>query len=80
MIPLKFTSNGDRVKIIKINGGNSFKRKLSEMGLYIGSDCKIINNIIKGPIIIEKENYRIGIGFNMSLRIFVKIIEKGENL
>ncbi len=75
MIPLTFVNPGEKFKIINIYGGRGIMRRLFEMGIGPDSICKVISNPGRGPIVIEKDGMRIGIGYGMAKRIFVKILK-----
>lgn len=44
---------GNIVQIEDVNCGNDFKRRLGELGLFVGSKIKIIKNDNFGPLIIK---------------------------
>jgi len=77
MIPLSIVNTGEKFKIIKIYGGRGVMRKLFDIGINSNSLCKVISNPGKGPVIIEKDGIRIGIGYGMAKRIFVQLYNEG---
>jgi len=73
MIPLSMVNPGKRVQIIEIKGGRGIVSKLSNMGFYPGTIIEVISNR-NGPLIVAKENMRLGLGFGMAHRILVRIL------
>jgi ferrous iron transport protein A len=72
MIPLLYSRSGEVVKVTKLAGGRNFIDKLASMGIYIGTELKIVKDGKNGPLIIAVGNTRIGLGQGMARRIFVK--------
>jgi Fe2+ transport system protein FeoA len=69
MVPLSFAGIGEYT-IKSVRGGRGMRRRLISMGINEGDKIRIIKPA-PGPIIIAKNNIRIGIGFGMAKRIFV---------
>jgi len=78
MIPLSAVNTGEEFKIIKIYGGRGIMKKFFDMGINPNSLCKVISNPGKGPVIIEKDGIRVGIGYGMAKKIFVQIYNEGD--
>lgn len=69
--------NGGSAKVIELQGGHHFVRKLYAMGIV--PDTIIIKksaSLMKGPIVIEKDNMQFAIGYRMAQGIIVEPIEK----
>lgn len=71
MIPLSFLKEGEKVKILEIQGGRGLLQKTLDLGLILNSVWEVVNNTGIGPIIIKKDELKIGIGYGMAKRIFV---------
>jgi len=69
MMPILFAKVGD-YKIASIKGGRRFRERLLSMGIKEGDQIRVIKQS-PGPIIIAKNNMRIGIGIGMANKIYV---------
>ena len=72
MCPLSMVENGREVEVLDIRGGFGLCQRLSRMGIYPGTRIKILNNGCPGPVIIAVGEKRLGLGFGMAHRIFVR--------
>ena len=64
-----------RAKIVNIQGGAGFYRKLSVMGIREGQIIKIISKQpFRGPITFQIRNSSITIGRGMAYKIYVEEI------
>jgi ferrous iron transport protein A len=75
LIPLSMVGNAKTVQIVNIAYGRGLRQKLLAMGVVPGSIWHIAQNAPGGPIVLQKDGIRIGIGFGMSNKIFVRIIQ-----
>lgn len=69
--------NGGSAKVIELQGGHHFVRKLYAMGIV--PDAIIIKksaSLMKGPIVIEKDNMQFAIGYKMAQGIIVEPIDE----
>jgi len=71
---------GENVEIIEIRAGMGLRNRLASMGLFRGSKIKIISNSFKGPVIVAKNGTRFGIGFGASNKIYVKTLNKTDEI
>ncbi len=69
MMPLLFAKIGD-YRIESIRGGVKFRERLLSMGIKEGDQIRVLKQS-PGPIIIAKNNIRIGIGIGMANKIYV---------
>ncbi len=69
-MPLLFASIGDEVSVVSINGAQSVKQHLSEMGFAKGSKISVIQKVSTGLIVKVKE-MRIAIDKSMASKILV---------
>ena len=68
---LKNTSNGERVKLLAVDGGCNLQCRLAGMGLVPGMDVTVISNIPGRPLIIETYGIRLTLCQKMASRIRV---------
>ena len=61
---------GDRARILSIEGGQGFRHKLLSRGVAEGCVVKVISNS-GGPVIVELNRNTIALGMGMAGRILV---------
>ena len=72
MCPLSMIEPGEKVEIAEIRAGRGLSVRLANMGFYPGVIIDVISNLKRGPLIIAKEGTRLGLGFGMASKIFVR--------
>ena len=70
-ITLFLASNGERVKIVKIEGGRQMQARLASMGITVNSCLEMINNNAAGQILVAVDGVRIALNRGMAQKIFV---------
>jgi Fe2+ transport system protein FeoA len=53
---------GDRIKILCMECGHSLQRRLTELGIFHGSDLEIIKNDNFSPVLVKIFDSRIALG------------------
>ncbi len=76
VFPLSNTRIGDRVVIRQILSGKSMKHRLSQMGLDLGSEVRVISKIESGSVIISIQDEQIGLGAGMANQVIVGLAAK----
>ena len=61
---------GDKVKIGGVDCGMNFNRRLCELGLFDGTEVKVIKNDKFGPLIIKIFDSRIALGRGQARKIY----------
>lgn len=69
MIPLSMVGRG-KVRVMSVAGGRGLLHRLMEIGVRPGDVVEVLQSG-PGPVIIAKDNLRIGIGFGMAHKILV---------
>lgn len=72
LIPISMISPGEKVRIVKIRGGQHFLRRLSRMGVRPHETVEIISNDFEGPFLLKVKEVRIALGHGMAHKIMVK--------
>ncbi|KPL14272.1 iron transporter FeoA [candidate division WOR_3 bacterium SM1_77] len=64
---------GETGKVVEVNGGHGFKKRLEAMGIRPGMKItKISGQIMRGPVIVKVGTAQIAIGFGMARRVVVE--------
>jgi Fe2+ transport system protein FeoA len=75
-INLTQLKNGKSARVIKVQGDHQFIDRLEAMGIL--PDTTIVKksaSLMKGPIVIEKGEMQLAIGYEMAQKIMVKPID-----
>ncbi len=63
---------GKEVKVVEINAGKQFNRKIEAMGLRVGVKIKKLSaQVLKGPVTIKIGSTKVAIGHGMAKKILV---------
>jgi len=62
--------SGEKVRIKRIKCGNNFARRISELGLFDGSEIEIIKNDNFCPVIIKIFDSQIALGRGEAQKIY----------
>jgi len=72
-IDLTQMKEGERGRVVDIQGGWGLLRKLEALGIRLGTEIvKVSSQLMRGPIIIRVGNTQVAIGFGMARRIIVE--------
>jgi len=75
--PLTFANYGDWVVIEQIRAGNKLRKRLGDLGLYIGMQVRIVQDDHSGPVILAvKNDSRLAVGRGMAQKILVTRAEE----
>jgi len=70
-MPLTMVSPGEKVRIEAFNSGRGIARRLTDMGLNIGTEVQVISKGSPGPFLIAVKGTRLGIGQGVAHKIMV---------
>jgi len=72
-IDLTQMKEGERGRVVDIQGGWGLLRKLEALGIRLGTEIvKVSSQLMRGPIIIRVGNTQVAISFGMARRIIVE--------
>lgn len=72
-IDLTRMRQGERGRVIDIQGGWGLLRKMETLGIKQGTEIvKVSSQLMRGPITIRVGNTQVAIGFGMARRIMVE--------
>jgi ferrous iron transport protein A len=64
-------------RVISFEGGNTFIKKLENMGIRKGVRIrKLSQQLMKGPVIVKVGRTQVGIGYGMAKKIFIEVDRK----
>lgn len=69
---LSMATEGSVVKIKDIVSGERMKKRLSELGLYEGTEVLVSKNDVCGPVILKVLDSRIVVGRGQAMKIMVE--------
>ncbi len=72
-MPLPFAPEQQILIVESIDGGQDIKRRLSEMGMYIGAEVELVQSSGAGPVMIRLGGSKIAIGRGMAQKINVTV-------
>ncbi|MBC7312782.1 MAG: ferrous iron transport protein A, partial [Rhizobium sp.] len=70
--PLAMARPGEKVRIVSLGGGRNLDRRLSDLGLAVGSAIRVVQNQMTGPMIIAVHESRVGLGMGMAQKMTVE--------
>nr|WP_320133612.1 FeoA family protein [uncultured Holophaga sp.] len=69
--PLRLSQEGDRVRIVALQGGSTFQNRMAGMGLQPGTELQILNNGQDGRVLVASGSTRLFLGGGMAQKIQV---------
>jgi len=70
--PLSEVSQGEKVVLVSLLGGQMFKSRLTDMGLNEGVMVKVMQTQRVGPCVVLVGNSRLLLGHGMAQKILVE--------
>ena len=74
MIPLSSVPSGKSIIVLSFQCGRRLAWRLFEMGILPGARYKVVSNLRWGPVILEKDGMRLGLGHGMAEKILVRVV------
>lgn len=71
MIILSSVKSGTKVKIAKIDAKKGMSGRMAAMGIIPGTEVKVMQNDMKGPIVLLVKDSKIALGRVMTDKITV---------
>ena len=68
--PISMANEGARVRIVALRGGSITDRRMTEMGLHVGADLRVLQHQGSGVIVMRGES-RFALGSGMAHRVMV---------
>jgi Fe2+ transport system protein FeoA len=73
IFPLALTAAGEKVRLERIQGGESLTHRLTALGLTPGVELSIIQDS-GGPLLISVRDSRIALGRGMAHKLLVSLV------
>lgn len=70
-MPLAMARPGELVTVIGVRAGWGLQRRLADMGLIPGTQIRVINSQMSGPVLIELRGSRVGLGRGVAQKVMV---------
>ncbi|MDW8319582.1 MAG: FeoA family protein [Anaerolineae bacterium] len=71
-IPLIQAEEGARVRVVALRGGEAFTRRLTELGLNVGSEL-IVRQRQGSALVVSRDGTRFALGAGMAQRVWVRL-------
>jgi len=71
LIPLAMVSPGELVTVVDVRAGRGLARRLAEMGLLPGTQIRVVNSQMPGPLIIDLKGSKLALGRGVARKIMV---------
>lgn len=79
MLPLTFVKTGDVAKVIKVNGKDSTKKHLADLGFVDGTLVSVISSH-NGDIILNVKDSRLAVTKDMADKIMIELTDRKDLL
>jgi len=71
LMPLSMLGTGEKAKIVDVMGGYGIRQRLAVLGLNPGMKVTMVQNAMRGPVILGVMDSRIALGRGMAQKIVV---------
>ena len=71
LMPLAMVRPGETVTVVDVRAGWGLTRRLADMGLLPGTQIRVVNGRMPGPILIDLRGSRLALGYGMAQKIMV---------
>ena len=70
-LPLALSPEGERVAVTAVIGGREMQRRMTELGILVGREVRVIRSGGCGPLVIAVGESRLALGQDVSRKILV---------
>jgi len=75
-LPLSMVSPGEKVCLVEIRSTPALHKRLSDLGLSVGTVVRVVQGSSAGPLILaSKEDSRLALGRGLAQQIMVTLTE-----
>ena len=76
--PLSMADEGAHVRIVTLRGGAGLDRRMTEMGLNVGSELTVRQRQGGGGLVVSRGETRYALGAGMAHKVMVELVGSGE--
>lgn len=69
--PLLLAAEGERVRVVGVGRGRGADRRLSDLGLAVGSVVVVLRRDADGPMVVARDDMRLALGTGVAHRVLV---------
>jgi ferrous iron transport protein A len=73
-IPLGLVGEGTKVRVKALNGGQTLSKRLTEMGINVGSEL-LVRQRQGGGLVVSRGELKFALGGGMAHKILVELLE-----
>ena len=73
-LPLSMATAGEKLRVVRIGGGEKARKNLSDMGLGVGAELVVISSN-GGPLVVAVRGTRIALGRGVAQKVMVSQIK-----
>lgn len=70
---LSMLHDGEKGKIMSLEGGRGLERKLIELGFLPGVEVRVLCNMSQGPLVVLLKDSKMGIGRGVAGKILIEV-------
>lgn len=73
--PLSMADEGVRLRVVALRGGDGLAKRMTEMGLNVGSELTVRQRQGGGAMVVARGETRYAIGAGMAHKVWVERLE-----
>ena len=77
--PLALAQGGERLRIAAFKTGKGLGRKLSNLGLPVGSEIEVLQRQAGGGVVVSRDSTRVALGAGTAQKIMVFLAADGPD-
>lgn len=70
--PLSMADEGARLRVVALRGGDNLSRRMTEMGLNVGSELVVRQRQGGGGLVVSRGEMRFALGGGMAHKVMVE--------
>lgn len=74
LFPLSESVVGQRLRLIRIDGGQRLKRRLLALGVIEGGDLEVVQRR-HGGVVVARDGTRVALGAGIAARLLAEVVE-----
>jgi len=73
-VPLTLVAPGRPVRLVRVEGGQTLRNRLSSIGLVAGSHLEVISGSLHGPLVVAVDRTRVMLGQGIAHKVRVIVV------